>query len=257
VRAGCAGGGGCATLAWASGGCDATHQLFLRWCSRDGGLVRGAGAGAGRGVRRDVLRRGVPGPMPVDQSGENVIFVIGDTESEVHIQISIDPNTNAENFGWLVPLTAVPEFSVGSQPLFDQIRAASVPQYDITTTFENCGGDSRRGQRQRGIQRRQRAPGTRRSATRPATARPDGAAGGGGGGVPGGGAAGHGGGADQDVAGGQRVPVGRERGADPDAVPGGGERDRGAEAAADGTTINDVHPITLRIRRARRASRCG
>jgi MYXO-CTERM domain-containing protein len=84
---------------------------------------------------------GVPGPMPVDQSGENVIFVVGDTESEVHIQITIDPNTNAENFGWLVPLTAVPEFSVGSQPLFDQIRAASVPQYDITTTFENCGGN--------------------------------------------------------------------------------------------------------------------
>jgi MYXO-CTERM domain-containing protein len=82
---------------------------------------------------------GVPGPMPVDQSGENVIFVIGDTESEVHIQITIDPNTNAENFGWLVPLMAVPEFSVGSQPLFDQIRAASVPQYDITTTFEACG----------------------------------------------------------------------------------------------------------------------
>ncbi|MBL8970425.1 MAG: hypothetical protein JNK56_07590, partial [Myxococcales bacterium] len=41
----------------------------------------------------------IPGPMPVDQSGENVIFVIGDTESEVHIQITIDPNTNAENFG--------------------------------------------------------------------------------------------------------------------------------------------------------------
>ncbi|MBK9752605.1 MAG: DUF2330 domain-containing protein [Nannocystis sp.] len=83
---------------------------------------------------------GIPGPMPVDQTGENVIFVIGDTESEVHIQISIDPETNAENFGWLVPLTAVPEFSVGSQPLFDAIRAASVPLYDITTTVEDCGG---------------------------------------------------------------------------------------------------------------------
>lgn len=87
----------------------------------------------------------IPGPMPVDQSGENVIFVIGDTESEVHIQITIDPNTNAENFGWLIPLTAVPEFSVGSQPLFDQIRAASVPQYDITTTFENCGQNNSSG----------------------------------------------------------------------------------------------------------------
>jgi len=82
---------------------------------------------------------GVPGPMPVDQSGENVLFVIGDTLSEVHIQITIDPDTNAEQFGWLVPLATVPEFSVGSQPLFDALRGISVPQYDITTSFEDCG----------------------------------------------------------------------------------------------------------------------
>ena len=81
----------------------------------------------------------IPGPMPVDQSGENVIFVIGDTMSEVHIQITIDPDTNAEQFGWLVPLASVPEFSVGSQPLFDALRAFSVPQYDIVTTVEDCG----------------------------------------------------------------------------------------------------------------------
>ncbi len=89
---------------------------------------------------------GVPGPMPVDQTGENVIFVIGGTQSEVHIQISYDPNTNAEKFAWVIPLTAVPEFAVGSQPLFDQIRAATVPNYGVTTTFENCGGsDSNSG----------------------------------------------------------------------------------------------------------------
>jgi len=81
---------------------------------------------------------GVTGPMPVDQTGESVIFVIGGTESEVHIQISYDPNTNAENFGWLIPLSAVPKFAVGSQLLFEQVRLASVPQYDLVTTFESC-----------------------------------------------------------------------------------------------------------------------
>jgi hypothetical protein len=81
----------------------------------------------------------VPGPMPVDQTGENVIFVLGGTEVEVHIQISYDPNTNAQQFAWMVPLAAVPEFSVGSQPLFDQVRNGTVPLYDITTTFESCG----------------------------------------------------------------------------------------------------------------------
>jgi hypothetical protein len=75
---------------------------------------------------------GVPGPMPVDQTGENVIFVMGGDKAEVHIQISYDPNTNAEKFAWMIPLTAVPEFSVGSQPLFDQVLAATVPLYGVT-----------------------------------------------------------------------------------------------------------------------------
>ncbi len=91
---------------------------------------------------------GVPGPMPVDQTGENVIFVLGDggSDLEVHIQINIDPETNAEKFGWLVPLSAVPEFSVGSQPLFSALLSASVPTYGLNTTFETCGFSSDSGQ---------------------------------------------------------------------------------------------------------------
>jgi len=85
---------------------------------------------------------GIPGPMPVDQTGENVIFVMGGDKAEVHIQISYDPNTNAQQFAWMIPLTAVPDFSVGSQPLFDQMLAATVPTYGINQVFESCGGDS-------------------------------------------------------------------------------------------------------------------
>ncbi len=116
------------------------------WLRLAGGLVLMAAAGVmltpttAEACGGTFCDGGVPGPMPVDQSGENVIFVIGDTEAEVHIQIAIDPNTNAEQFGWLVPLSAVPEFSVGSQLLFDQLRAFSVPTYDVTTTVEDCGG---------------------------------------------------------------------------------------------------------------------
>ena len=85
---------------------------------------------------------GVPGPMPVDQTGENVIFVIGGEKAEVHIQISYDPNTNAQKFAWMIPLTALPEFSVGSQPLFDQVLNGTVPMYGLNTTFEDCGNGS-------------------------------------------------------------------------------------------------------------------
>ena len=80
----------------------------------------------------------VPGPMPVDQTGESVIFVMGGDKAEVHIQISYDPDTNANQFAWLIPLTSVPEFAVGSQPLFDQVLAATVPTFDITTSSEQC-----------------------------------------------------------------------------------------------------------------------
>ena len=56
----------------------------------------------------------VPGPMPVDQTGENVIFVMGGAEAEVHIQISYDPNTNADKFAWMIPLASVPSWCVSS-----------------------------------------------------------------------------------------------------------------------------------------------
>ena len=82
---------------------------------------------------------GVPGPMPVNQDSEDVIFVLNPGEVEVHIQISIDPNTNAQKFAWMIPIAAVPEFEVGSQPLFNALRNASVPQYGLNTTQEICG----------------------------------------------------------------------------------------------------------------------
>ncbi len=81
---------------------------------------------------------GPQGPMPVDQTGENVIFVMGGSEIEVHIQISVDPESTAEKFGWLVPLGSVPQFSVGSQPFFAELLAASVPTYGLNTSFETC-----------------------------------------------------------------------------------------------------------------------
>ena len=80
----------------------------------------------------------VPNPMPVDQTGENVIFVMGGDKAEVHIQISIDPNTNAQKFAWMIPLASVPDFAVGSQPFFNQVLSGTVPTYDIDRSFETC-----------------------------------------------------------------------------------------------------------------------
>lgn len=82
---------------------------------------------------------GIPNSMPVNQDGENVLFVLGQNEVEVHIQISIDPDTNAEKFAWLIPISQVPEFEVGSQPLFDALLQSSVPTYQTLQSFEVCG----------------------------------------------------------------------------------------------------------------------
>ena len=87
---------------------------------------------------------GGPQPMPVDQSGENILFVWQNDHIEAHIQIQYEGE--AANFGWVIPLQSVPEFSVGSEPLFQSLLAGSVPTYGFTQTFDDCSfGDEGTG----------------------------------------------------------------------------------------------------------------
>ena len=79
---------------------------------------------------------GGPQPMPVDQTGENILFVWQGDTIEAHIQIQY--TGEAAQFGWVIPLQSVPEFEVGSQPLFDALLAASVPTYGYSQTFDDC-----------------------------------------------------------------------------------------------------------------------
>jgi MYXO-CTERM domain-containing protein len=82
---------------------------------------------------------------PVPQTGETILFVMGEASTEAHIQIAYDPTTDADAFAWVVPLLAVPEFSVGSQPLFDNLLAGTVPAYGFTSQFDECGGEDGNG----------------------------------------------------------------------------------------------------------------
>ena len=80
---------------------------------------------------------GAPLPMPVDQSGENILFVRDGTAMEAHIQIQYmgDP----EKFGWVIPLTAEPTvIAPGSDPLFRNLLAASVPTYGFSRQSDSC-----------------------------------------------------------------------------------------------------------------------
>jgi MYXO-CTERM domain-containing protein len=83
-----------------------------------------------------------PTSMPVDQSGENILFVMSEGFTEAHIQIQYVPEPGVEKFAWVVPLQALPEFEVGSEPLFDRVLASTVPSYGFQNNFTGDGCDS-------------------------------------------------------------------------------------------------------------------
>ena len=83
-----------------------------------------------------------PQVMPVDQTGENVLFVVEDGQVEAHVQIQYtgDP----EQFAWIVPVMSLPDVQVGSDLLFQQALAATVPTFSLNTRRENCDNGSDR-----------------------------------------------------------------------------------------------------------------
>lgn len=82
--------------------------------------------------------------MPVDQTGEDILFVMDGDEIEVHIRVEYEGE--AENFAWLIPASSVPtDFNVGSQALIDAVKSATVPTYGITNTADDCSLDDAEG----------------------------------------------------------------------------------------------------------------
>jgi hypothetical protein len=83
---------------------------------------------------------GGPQVMPVDQTGENILFWIDRSGSEPHTEahIQIQYEGEAENFAWIIPVQQVPEVLVGNQALFDNLLAATVPTFNLSTVFETC-----------------------------------------------------------------------------------------------------------------------
>ncbi|HLT36659.1 MAG TPA: DUF2330 domain-containing protein [Enhygromyxa sp.] len=73
-------------------------------------------------------------PMPVDQRGEDILFVQDGPDIEVHVRIQYEGE--AERFAWLVPIQAVPEISVGSEMLFARLADATVPRWVRQHSYE-------------------------------------------------------------------------------------------------------------------------
>ncbi|MEZ4448542.1 MAG: DUF2330 domain-containing protein [Nannocystaceae bacterium] len=75
-------------------------------------------------------------PTPVDQTGENILFVVDRDEGTVEAQIQIQYMGDPINFAWVIPVTAIPDFAVGSELLFTNLLAGTVPTYGFTTNFD-------------------------------------------------------------------------------------------------------------------------
>src|SRR5262245_11571312 len=54
--------------------------------------------------------------VPVDQSGENIVFGVDGRRVEAHVQIQYQGA--AEKFAWVVPVPSLPQLSIGSPVLF-------------------------------------------------------------------------------------------------------------------------------------------
>ena len=77
-----------------------------------------------------------PQAMPVDQSGENVLFVMDGKTVEAHVQIQYQGA--AERFAWIVPMPKVPDVQVGSALLFNALLQGTVPQFGFTQQTDVC-----------------------------------------------------------------------------------------------------------------------
>lgn len=81
-----------------------------------------------------------PQAMPVDQSGENVLFVMDGKTVEAHVQIQYQGA--AERFAWIVPMPKVPDVQVGSALLFNALLSGTVPTYGFTQQTDVCEAPS-------------------------------------------------------------------------------------------------------------------
>jgi hypothetical protein len=67
--------------------------------------------------------------VPVDQSGEQIIFSLTPNHVTAYIQISY--SGAAQDFAWVVPVTVKPDITLGSQAVFQAVAGRTQPQFRV------------------------------------------------------------------------------------------------------------------------------
>jgi Uncharacterized protein conserved in bacteria (DUF2330) len=92
-----------------------------------GGVVAGLVAGGARPAR--ACGGFFCSQTPVDQSGEQIIFSLTPNHVTAYIQISY--SGAAKDFAWVVPVTAKPEITLGSQAVFTAVAGQTTPEFRV------------------------------------------------------------------------------------------------------------------------------
>jgi hypothetical protein len=76
--------------------------------------------------------------VPIEQSGETIIFGVDKEESKVTATIQINYQGEAKDFAWVIPVMSAPEISLAPQAMFQNIRWQTNPQFYLN--WDNSDG---------------------------------------------------------------------------------------------------------------------
>lgn len=75
--------------------------------------------------------------VPVDQTGEQILFAV--ENGRVEAQIQVDYAGAAEEFSWVVPVPSLPEVGVSSNRVFGVMKERAGIRFELTMTYDgNC-----------------------------------------------------------------------------------------------------------------------
>lgn len=72
--------------------------------------------------------------IPVDQTGEKIVFACDGHQVVAHVQIAYKGDANS--FSWIVPVPTPPKLGVGSDMFFTELRSATRPQFQLSIRDE-------------------------------------------------------------------------------------------------------------------------
>lgn len=68
---------------------------------------------------------------PIDQSRERIVFAIDEDEERVDVHVQIFYQGSADEFSWVVPVPAAPDYALSTDQLFTQLEWQTAPRFNL------------------------------------------------------------------------------------------------------------------------------